>query len=237
WSNEEMDALLDQFPAGVRLLGAPLVQPTPSGKVYELLMRDEAFSSINEPIPSAASKTGFKGVYKARNGRFQAQCDHRAIGGFATAREAGIAVARMEAWRRQNQPIGTGIGDRIATGPSASSGSMMRNTACQSPGTLPANAGAAGSNVCGGEPSDPANVVDGWFSSETEDNIDDHSSTSNMVSSHETPTESENDEMMVNDTATICQLLAERFHQHPLAPADVPQTASETELQQSPSDK
>lgn len=32
WSNEEMDALLDQFPAGVRLLGAPLVQPTPSGK-------------------------------------------------------------------------------------------------------------------------------------------------------------------------------------------------------------
>jgi hypothetical protein len=38
--------------------------------------------------------TGYKGVYPARNGRFQAQFRHCAIGGFASAWEAGVAVAQ-----------------------------------------------------------------------------------------------------------------------------------------------
>ena len=42
-------------------------------------------SSINSPIRSASSKTGFKGVYKARGGRYQAQVGHRAMGGYNTA--------------------------------------------------------------------------------------------------------------------------------------------------------
>ena len=41
------------------------------------------------------TESGWVGVYKARNGRWQAQVNHRAIGGYATAREAGIAVAEL----------------------------------------------------------------------------------------------------------------------------------------------
>ena len=46
-----------------------------------------------EPVASKNNPSGYKGVYPARNGRWQAQVHHSSIGGFATKREAGIAVA------------------------------------------------------------------------------------------------------------------------------------------------
>ena len=49
---------------------------------------------VNKPIASTNNPSGYKGVYPARNGRWQAQVLHRAIGGFPTAWEAGVAVAR-----------------------------------------------------------------------------------------------------------------------------------------------
>jgi len=47
-----------------------------------------------QPIPSQRrrNKSGWFGVYPARNGRWQAQVCHHAIGGYATAWEAGTAV-------------------------------------------------------------------------------------------------------------------------------------------------
>ena len=47
-----------------------------------------------EPIKSANNPSGYKGVYPARNGRWQAQANHASIGGFATKWEAGVAVAQ-----------------------------------------------------------------------------------------------------------------------------------------------
>ena len=46
------------------------------------------------PISSRNNPSGFKGVYAARNGRWQAQVEHKSIGGFPTAWDAGIAVAK-----------------------------------------------------------------------------------------------------------------------------------------------
>jgi hypothetical protein len=51
------------------------------------------------PIPHAKNVSGYKGVYPGRKGRWQAQFNHKSIGGFATAWEAGVAVA-MEIARR-----------------------------------------------------------------------------------------------------------------------------------------
>jgi hypothetical protein len=51
------------------------------------------------PIPHATNVSGYKGVYPGRKGRWQAQFNHKSIGGFATAWEAGVAVA-MEIARR-----------------------------------------------------------------------------------------------------------------------------------------
>ena len=48
------------------------------------------------PIPKPANSSGYKGVFKGRGGRWQAQAGHKGIGGFATAFEAGVAVAQAE---------------------------------------------------------------------------------------------------------------------------------------------
>ncbi|KAL1528293.1 hypothetical protein AB1Y20_009649 [Prymnesium parvum] len=45
------------------------------------------------PIPTKRTKSGWVGVYPARKGRWQAQVNHRSIGGYPTAWEAGVAVA------------------------------------------------------------------------------------------------------------------------------------------------
>lgn len=50
---------------------------------------------VTEPVYSRSSSTGYKGVYLGRKGRYQAQATHRSIGGFETAWEAGVAVAKM----------------------------------------------------------------------------------------------------------------------------------------------
>lgn len=47
----------------------------------------------NKPIPSKNNPSGYKGVYPARGSRWQAQVNHRSIGGFPTAWDAGVAVA------------------------------------------------------------------------------------------------------------------------------------------------
>ena len=46
-----------------------------------------------QPIPTRRTKSGWVGVYPARKGRWQAQVNHRSIGGYSTAWEAGVAVA------------------------------------------------------------------------------------------------------------------------------------------------
>ena len=46
-----------------------------------------------QPIPTQRTKSGWVGVYPARKGRWQAQVNHRSIGGYPTAWEAGVAVA------------------------------------------------------------------------------------------------------------------------------------------------
>ena len=46
-----------------------------------------------QPIPTTRTKSGWVGVYPARKGRWQAQVNHRSIGGHPTAWEAGLAVA------------------------------------------------------------------------------------------------------------------------------------------------
>lgn len=48
----------------------------------------------DKPISSQNNPSGFRGVYPARGSRWQAQVNHRSIGGFPTAWEAGVAVAR-----------------------------------------------------------------------------------------------------------------------------------------------
>ena len=54
-------------------------------------------ASAQEPIPSRCNVSGYKGVYPGRNGRWQAQYNHQSIGGFCTAWEAGVAVAKAQA--------------------------------------------------------------------------------------------------------------------------------------------
>ena len=44
------------------------------------------------PIRTDRTKSGYVGVYKARGNRWQAQANHCAIGGYASAWEAGVAV-------------------------------------------------------------------------------------------------------------------------------------------------
>jgi hypothetical protein len=46
---------------------------------------EDPSKTVVAPISSKSSKTGFKGVYKARGNRYQAQVGHRAIGGFDSA--------------------------------------------------------------------------------------------------------------------------------------------------------
>ena len=45
-----------------------------------------------QPICTHRTKSGFLGVYPARKGRWQAQVNHRSIGGYSTAWDAGVAV-------------------------------------------------------------------------------------------------------------------------------------------------
>ena len=77
--------LQDTHPAG------PMTQPK---KVII-----QSAGMLLRPIPHAKNVSGYKGVYPGRKGRWQAQFNHKSIGGFATAWEAGVAVA-MEIARR-----------------------------------------------------------------------------------------------------------------------------------------
>ena len=63
-----------------------------------------AATSPNAPLPSRTNPSGFKGVYPGRGGRWQAQVDHKSIGGFLTAWEAGLAVTQE--LRRRGQTDG-----------------------------------------------------------------------------------------------------------------------------------
>eukprot|EP00965_Chrysotila_dentata_P155027 5122460-Pleurochrysis_carterae.AAC.2 len=45
-----------------------------------------------KPIATKRSKSGYLGVYPARHGRWQAQVQHRSVGGYSSAWEAGVAV-------------------------------------------------------------------------------------------------------------------------------------------------
>ena len=45
-----------------------------------------------KPIPTTRTKVGWLGVYPGRGGKFQAQLNHRSIGGYSSAWEAGVAV-------------------------------------------------------------------------------------------------------------------------------------------------
>ena len=68
------------------------------------------------PLPTARKEghkkkceSGYVGVSKGRRERWQAQVDHRAIGGFATAYEAGVAVTvRMIVLRDLSSHAGIG---------------------------------------------------------------------------------------------------------------------------------
>ena len=51
-------------------------------------------SGTIDSLATAKCKSGYKGVYPARGNRWQAQFRHKALGGYATAYEAGVAVAR-----------------------------------------------------------------------------------------------------------------------------------------------
>lgn len=55
---------------------------------------NETPTDLNElrPIVSSRTKSGYFGVYAGRGRRWQAQVDHRSIGGYASAWEAGVAV-------------------------------------------------------------------------------------------------------------------------------------------------
>ena len=70
----------------------PMVEAFPASlpKKHRVL---EATSTPLKPIPNSRNVSGYKGVYPGRQGRWQAQVDHKSIGGFATAWEAGVAVA------------------------------------------------------------------------------------------------------------------------------------------------
>ena len=87
--------LQDTHPAG------PMTQPK---KVII-----QSAGMLLRPIPHAKNVSGYKGVYPGRKGRWQAQFNHKSIGGFATAWEAGVAVA-MEIARRD-------FGLTVAEGP------------------------------------------------------------------------------------------------------------------------
>ena len=63
-----------------------------------------AATSPNAPLPSRTNPSGFKGVYPGRGGRWQAQVDHKSIGGFPTAWEAGLAVTQELRRRGQTSP-------------------------------------------------------------------------------------------------------------------------------------
>ena len=75
---------------------------------------DDAAAAL-QPIPSRANQTGFKGVYPARNGRWQAQVGHKSIGGFSTAWEAGVAGADAATAGVQADENTAGWGDDGAT--------------------------------------------------------------------------------------------------------------------------
>eukprot|EP00966_Prymnesium_polylepis_P246615 5704141-Prymnesium_polylepis.1 len=70
------------------------------GVDYVLELTDERRAQV-QPLMAAAAKhgdggkkrcqSGYVGVSKGRKERWQAQVDHRAIGGFGTAHEAGVA--------------------------------------------------------------------------------------------------------------------------------------------------
>ena len=77
----------------------PMMRPvsTEANRGAEPVSRKQQAPSLGafqiKPIPNTKNVSGYKGVYPGRKGRWQAQVDHKTIGSFATAWEAGIAVA------------------------------------------------------------------------------------------------------------------------------------------------
>ena len=74
-----------------------LSDASPQSVADKLTSRPDEVADIddepNKPIPSKNNPSGYKGVYPARGSRWQAQVNHRSIGGFPTAWDAGVAVA------------------------------------------------------------------------------------------------------------------------------------------------
>ena len=70
-----------------------------------------------QPICTHRTKSGFLGVYPARKGRWQAQVNHRSIGGYSTAWDAGVAVTRhlvMLAQEEGSDPSEDTINDTVS---------------------------------------------------------------------------------------------------------------------------
>ncbi|KAL1507564.1 hypothetical protein AB1Y20_007184 [Prymnesium parvum] len=158
------------------------------------LMLEKEFAHIAEPIRSASSKTGFKGVYPARNGRFQAQFGHRAIGGYASAWLAGVAVARAEAcWQ-----------DTDDLEPSDDEGRLRLKreiTPCRAqPAAARMEAVAA----------DPVSMVNGWFADDV---------TVSVVAERTRRPEEQSDGGLLADRQPTCGALASSSSD-PLTEAD-----------------
>ena len=85
-------AVEDDQEEGV-LLDSTAVEAVEPEKCKVFMLDSTAAAARLKPIPSSRNPSGFKGVYAARKGRWQAQVGHKSIGGFASAWEAGVAVA------------------------------------------------------------------------------------------------------------------------------------------------
>ena len=81
---------------------AAVARPSKAGGRAALVDKAEDETSGDErepgpngeiPIPCSKNASGYKGVYKARNGRWQAQANHMSVGGFSSKWHAGVAVA------------------------------------------------------------------------------------------------------------------------------------------------
>jgi hypothetical protein len=111
--------VIDEPPARKKLVAAPR-RPSSIAPIEPLALpsRTSAVAvstSPTRPIMSTNNPSGFKGVYPARNGRWQAQYQHRSIGGFYTAWEAGVAVAKahQSKARKAKKKISRGMARRV----------------------------------------------------------------------------------------------------------------------------
>ena len=106
-----------------------------------------------QPIPTRRTKSGWVGVYPARKGRWQAQVNHRSIGGYSTAWEAGVAVAA--------HLVVMARAEEQAEAAKAECGSPVEGTAAptEDDGTPASDTAAQRSGELGVSPSAPATVA------------------------------------------------------------------------------